>query len=153
MAEQNFRKYGWPIPKHLESVVAAITPTAEHELPVSSSANKTTDQVESDAKNSRPGHGNRLAAGMGKLQEIDLGPEASAKNIQRTEEARRRLEGLPLDVTEETNGNNEQASKPEKRRRWQKRRNSEDVKRDMMVEAVLREAKRMCFFPPLHLGY
>lgn len=87
-----------------------------------------------------------MAAGLGKLQEIDLGPEASARNIQRTDEARRRLEGMPPEPAEAESGNTVQPRPPVKRRRWQQRRNSDDLRRDMMVEAVLREAK--CMFAP-----
>jgi hypothetical protein len=82
----------------------------------------------------------RLAAGMGKLQEVDLGPLAAARNIERTEEAQKKLDGTYVEkevVPKVRLGRN---GKP---RRQPKRRNSEDMRRDQMVEAVLREAKRM----------
>jgi hypothetical protein len=76
---------------------------------------------------------------MGKLHEVDLGPDATARNIERTEAAWKKLEGRDneMKTTEKVRlGKN---GKP----RWQpKRRNSEDMRRDQMVEAVLREAKR-----------
>lgn len=77
-----------------------------------------------------------MAAGMGKLQEIDLGPEAAARNVQLTEQARLRFKGHTENAVPETNTTEKRRPK-----RWQKRRNSEDERRDMMVEAVLRESK------------
>lgn len=82
-----------------------------------------------------------MAAGLGQIQEIDLGPEASERNIQRTEEARRRLAGVAVETPEEAPRDKEKPGKSGRRRRQQKRRNSEDMRRDMLVEAVLSEAK------------
>ncbi|KAH7115321.1 hypothetical protein B0J11DRAFT_561860 [Dendryphion nanum] len=136
IAEQNHVKYGWPIPAHLAhavrhlSLTNSTTPnTAAKDAPISASlAGAVTNKPAPDA---------RMAAGMGKLQEIDLGPEATARNIQLTEQARRRMEGLPAEPAVE-----EPATNPKRKpRRWQKRRNSEDMRRDQMVEAVLRESK------------
>jgi hypothetical protein len=78
---------------------------------------------------------------MGKLQEVDLGPEASQRNLAMIEEARKRGEGYTRDTGVKA-GDGKEQQKPGKRRRWQKRRNSEDLRRDMAVEAVLKEAKR-----------
>ncbi|KAK1825784.1 hepatocellular carcinoma-associated antigen 59-domain-containing protein [Podospora conica] len=77
---------------------------------------------------------------QGKLLEIDLGDEARARNIEMTERARRRLQGLGADA-EET------VSRPTKIRlgpdgkpwRGKKRRGSEDIKRDQLVEEFLHE--------------
>jgi len=86
-------------------------------------------------------------AALGKLQEIDLGEEARSKNVQRTDMARRKMEGEEVE---------EVAVKPVKvrlgpnGRPWRSRkttRGSDDVKRDMMVEDVLRESRRMFPFP------
>ena len=73
--------------------------------------------------------------------EIDLGPDATLKNTVRTEAARLRSLGRPQE---------EEVSKPEKvrlgrdgkprRKRW--RRASDDLKRDAIVEAVMKESKR-----------
>ena len=138
MAEKNRRQYGWPIPKHLEGVVATLASTEP----------KSTISAIDPGKQ-KVGGDIRMAAGMGKLQEIDLGPEASAKNILRTEEARRRLEGLPLEVVEEPPRKEDKVAKPGRKRRQPKRRNSDDLRRDMMVEAVLKEAK--CRIPSLYI--
>jgi hypothetical protein len=86
----------------------------------------------------------RQPASLGKLQEIDLGDEARDRNVAQTERARRRLDG---EVVEEEEGE----KKPVKVRlgpdgkpwRGRKRRGSEDVKRDRLVEDVLRENRRM----------
>lgn len=82
----------------------------------------------------------RNPATHGMLQEIDLGPSASTRNATMTEAATRRLDGGEAPVSE---------SKPEKvrlgrdgkPRRRRKRRNSEDLKRDDIVEAILKENK------------
>ena len=91
----------------------------------------------------------RQPAALGKLFEIDLGDEARDRNVERTEQARRRMDG---EVVEE-----EQAPKGKVRlgrdgKPWRprKRRGSNDVKRDMLVEDVLRE-NRCEYGPSLHL--
>jgi hypothetical protein len=81
----------------------------------------------------------RQPAALGKLQEIDLGPDATLKNIERTEAAKKKLEGGVEEVEETT-------VKPRLRRdgkpwRGPRRRNSEDVKRDQIVEEVLKETR------------
>ncbi|KAK0733394.1 hepatocellular carcinoma-associated antigen 59-domain-containing protein, partial [Lasiosphaeria miniovina] len=78
---------------------------------------------------------------LGKLQEIDLGDEARARNIAMTERARRRLQGLAAE-DEEVPG-----SPPKKARlgpdgkpwRPRNRRGSDDIKRDQLVEEFLSE--------------
>jgi len=88
----------------------------------------------------------RQPAALGKLVEVDLGEEARARNEERT---RRKLVGEPVS-DEEGKG----PKKPTKVRlgrdgkpwRGRKRRNSEDIKRDKMVEDILRENKRRFLF-------
>lgn len=90
----------------------------------------------------------RQPAILGRLHEIDLGDEVKSKNIKRTEWATRRLNGEP--VMEDLN----ESKKPEKVRlgrdgkpwRGRKRRGSEDVKRDQLVEEVLRENRCKSLF-------
>lgn len=73
----------------------------------------------------------REPATLGKLHEIDLGQETKLQNIARTEEATRRMAGESSDAVE-SNGKS-----------WRnRRRNSEDIERDRLVEEVLRESKR-----------
>lgn len=91
-------------------------------------------------------HVQRQPATLGKLLEIDLGEEARERNVERTEQARRKLDGSgPEDEeTERGDGRNKNAKtrlgpdgQPWRSRK--KRRGSDDVKRDKMVEDVLRE--------------
>lgn len=76
----------------------------------------------------------RQPAALGRLHEIDLGPDATARNIALTEAAHRRLDGAP-----------EEDEKPCLRRDGKpfrrKRRTSTDIKRDQLVEEVMRESK------------
>lgn len=86
----------------------------------------------------------RQPATIGKLLEIDLGEDARALTAARTEQARRRMAGE--EVAEETTGppRKVRLGKDGKPWRGRKRRNSEDVKRDAFVEAVMRENRREC---------
>jgi len=137
MAEKNYRQYGWPIPQHLQATVAAIAPDLK---PSFADAVPRQGRVSVEAPVD-PEHSNRLAAGQGKLQEVDLGPEAAA----RSEEAWKRLH----------NGESVETSRTRKGRgnkygyAWRKPKGNgkteEDVRRDKLVEAVLSEAKRMSF--------
>lgn len=88
----------------------------------------------------------RQPAALGKLHEIDLGPDATLKNIARTEAAQRKLEGMEPEVDETT-------GKVRLRRDgrpygWRKRRNSNDVKRDKLVEEVMRESRLEIYDEP-----
>lgn len=144
-AEKNHRLYGWPVPGHLRHVVATITPTVDQNV-VSTTSGKAdvriVEKVPESAEGANPDYSHRMAAGMGKLQEIDLGPEATAQNIQRTEEAWRRQQGGRAYVPESEPPAKVRLGKDGKPRRNRNKRNSEDLRRDAMVEAVMREAKR-----------
>ncbi|KAJ6257086.1 hypothetical protein Dda_7971 [Drechslerella dactyloides] len=73
-------------------------------------------------------------ATLGKLQEIDLGAESTRKNVERTEEAKRRLAaGEPWREPEPED--------PKKKKRGKRRRNSLDIERDKLVEEVLKESR------------
>jgi hypothetical protein len=79
----------------------------------------------------------------GKLMEIDLGDEARARNIAETERARRRLEGLPdEEVDSDGRPRKVRLGRDGKPWRGRNRRNSEDIKRDQLVEEFLRENRR-----------
>jgi hypothetical protein len=84
----------------------------------------------------------RQPAGTGKLQEIDLGPDASRQNVLRTQAAV--FGDHSPDVSDDTN-----TRKVRKRRR--QRRTSDDIRRDKMVEAILAESRRM--FAISNMGY
>ncbi|PVI02195.1 hypothetical protein DM02DRAFT_653822 [Periconia macrospinosa] len=123
LAEKNLRLHGWPIPKHLEAAVASLAPDSiEKPAAVVASAPSANDH---------PGvsdeHNHRLAAGKGKLQEVELSSSGAAVRQDKTP---------ALEST-----NKVRLGKDGKPRRHPKRRNSEDLRRDQIVEAVLREAK------------
>ncbi|KAI9823583.1 MAG: hypothetical protein M1832_002364 [Thelocarpon impressellum] len=85
----------------------------------------------------------RQPASLGKLHEIDLGPSSTLSNIARTEAARRRLDnGEPAEQQQPLGRN----GKPWRGRR---RRTSEDVRRDQLVEEVLRESRLEIYNEPL----
>ncbi|KAK7533173.1 uncharacterized protein J3D65DRAFT_634617 [Phyllosticta citribraziliensis] len=78
-------------------------------------------------------HRERQPAGMGKLQEIDLGEEVTRMNAQRTQEATRKLQsGETAEPSDERFAG--------RGRRGRKRRTSEDIKRDKIVEDILKES-------------
>src|SRR3954463_3911390 len=90
--------------------------------------------------------GERQPASVGKLLEIDLGDEARKGNVERTDKARRKLDGEEME--EEGKKKLKVRLGPEgKPWRGRKRRGSEDVKRDRLVEDVLRENRRTSHFP------
>jgi len=84
----------------------------------------------------------RQPAALGKLHEIDLGPDATLRNIARTEAAKRRLEDGEEEVEERTG--KVRLRRDGKPWRGRRRRNSEDAKRDQLVEQVLRETRCKC---------
>ncbi|KAI2730777.1 hypothetical protein CBS147332_2629 [Penicillium roqueforti] len=91
---------------------------------------------------SLPGHQTREPASLGKLHEIDLGQEATLRNIARTEAATRQMTengGLPtsVDTAPETGRPNSDG----KSWRNRKQRTDADIARDRLVEEVLRESK------------
>ncbi|KNG85535.1 hypothetical protein ANOM_005849 [Aspergillus nomiae NRRL 13137] len=90
----------------------------------------------------------REPASLGKLHEIDLGQETKLQNIARTEAATRKLAGD--DEYEHLKHDDSlfkaaPVGKDERLWRRQKRRTSEDIERDRLVEEVLRESKRKLF--------
>lgn len=79
---------------------------------------------------------------LGRLQEVDLGDEARMRNAAMTEQARRRLAGEVVDDDMEDSRKRARIGKDGKPWRSRKRRASEDVKRDQLVEELMRENKR-----------
>lgn len=85
----------------------------------------------------------RKPASSGKLHEIDLGPSATERNVQRTQQARQRLEGVGAEESEPTKprrvriGRDGKPMKPRKRFR----RRSEDVERDKLIDSLMKEAR------------
>ncbi|EFW22088.1 hypothetical protein D8B26_002176 [Coccidioides posadasii str. Silveira] len=85
----------------------------------------------------------RQPATLGKLHEIDLGPDSKLRNIERTKAATRNLaSGEPIQTEDkDVGGKKSRVDKDGKSWRHRKRRNSEDIRRDQLVEEVLRESK------------
>ncbi|KAI4169320.1 MAG: hypothetical protein LQ348_007303 [Seirophora lacunosa] len=88
----------------------------------------------------------RQPAALGKLHEIDLGLDATLKNIARTEAAKRRLEGGEPEIEESTG--KVRLRKDGKPWRSRRRRNSDDVKRDKLVEEVMKESRLEIYDEP-----
>lgn len=88
------------------------------------------------------GHQTREPASLGKLHEIDLGHEATLRNIARTEAATRQMENgqLPTSVDHATSETGRPGSDG-KSWRNRKQRTEADIARDRLVEEVLRESK------------
>jgi hypothetical protein len=84
----------------------------------------------------------RQPAGVGKLLEIDLGPDTTLQNIARTEAAQKRLETGEPEASPAGPARKPRLGKDGKPWRSRKRRNSEDVKRDKLVEDIMRESRR-----------
>ncbi|KAI0854435.1 hepatocellular carcinoma-associated antigen 59-domain-containing protein [Daldinia vernicosa] len=92
----------------------------------------------------RPEQQNRAL--QGQLMEIDLGDEARSRNEALTERARRKLHGEAIEDDDEQR---QQSGRPKKVRlgrdgkpwRPRNRRNSDDIKRDQLVEEILRESR------------
>ncbi|KAJ5138876.1 Hepatocellular carcinoma-associated antigen 59 [Penicillium bovifimosum] len=111
-------------------------PAADRPADISNSNNPTQEEAAAGA--GLPGHQKREPATLGKLHEIDLGHEATLRNIARTEAATRKMAekgDLPTsapDATSEAGG---------KSWRNRKQRTQADIDRDRLVEEVLRESK------------
>ena len=88
----------------------------------------------------------RAPATQGKLHEIDLGPDATLRNIARTAAAQRKLEGTDPEIDEKTG--KIRLRKDGKPYGWRKRRNSDDIKRDKLVEEVMRESRLEIYDEP-----
>lgn len=105
---------------------------------VTSSEQESDDELVAGAAADLGKH--RQPAALGKLHEIDLGLDATLKNIARTEAAKRRLEGREPEVEEATG--KVRLRRDGKPWRGRRRRNSDDVKRDRLVEEVMKESRR-----------
>lgn len=86
----------------------------------------------------------RQAATLGKLHEVDLGPDAKMRNIERTQMATNRLAG-----SVDSDGEGGSSKEPGTKQKWKnkQKRDSEGIRRNQLVEEVLRESKRE-FRPP-----
>lgn len=96
----------------------------------------------------------RNPASLGKIHEIDLGADTSVRNAERTQKAIRRAQNgealpdqdeKPLKARKPRMGRDGKLIKPRPR----KRRNSEDIKRDQLVEQVLQESRLEIYDGPV----
>lgn len=83
----------------------------------------------------------RQPATVGKLMEIDLGNEARNRNVQETERARRKAAGEQV-IDEDAAPKKIRLGPDGKPWRGRKRKTSEEIKRDKLVEDVFRENRR-----------
>jgi hypothetical protein len=104
----------------------SISPTAEY---VTLSSNKT-------------GEVNRQPAALGKIQEVDLGDEVRDKNVARTN---RLLNGEEVGDNLQLKPTKVRLGRDGKPWRGKKRRGSDDIARDKLVEDILRENRRKPF--------
>jgi Hepatocellular carcinoma-associated antigen 59 len=107
--------------------------------------NDTSDAQDSGEEDLRhPGKQTmqRQPASLGKIHEIDLGDDASLRNRQRTELAMRKARGEHIPPEEPAVVKKPRLGRNGKPRRGPKRRNSDDLKRDQLVEQVLHESRR-----------
>ncbi|RKF81942.1 putative mrna splicing factor rna helicase protein [Golovinomyces cichoracearum] len=96
----------------------------------------------------------RQPATLGMLQEIDLGDEAREQNVKMTERATRRLDG---EMTEDEKEAGTSRKKGRKKRpgkdgkNWwgRKGRRGDDIKRDQLVDQVLRENRLEIYKEPI----
>ncbi|QQK45709.1 Hepatocellular carcinoma-associated antigen 59 [Penicillium digitatum] len=92
---------------------------------------------------SLPGHQTREPASLGKLHEIDLGQEATLRNIARTEAATRQMAEKGELPTSADYAASEMGRPGPDGKSWRnrKQRTDADIARDRLVEEVLRESK------------
>jgi len=129
--------------EYIDSKMTELRQTQSSFIAPRSSATQFAEARSASASVANDAHRERQPAGLGKLQEIDLGPDATAQNIARTEAATKRLGNgtAAMDEEESAREGKVRLGKDGKPWKGRKRRNSEDVKRDMLVEEVLRESR------------
>ncbi|POS85088.1 hypothetical protein EPUL_001598 [Erysiphe pulchra] len=107
----------------------------------------SSDQKLSDISKVKANVAPRQPVTLGMLQEIDLGDEARERNVKMTEQATRRLDGEVIEDEQEISKNRKKGgkTKPGKDGKswWErKRRRGDDIKRDQLVDQVLRENRQ-----------
>lgn len=95
----------------------------------------------------------RQPTALGKLLEVDLGEESRTRNVELTDQARRRLGGEDAEADSGSGSGGAQKKvrlgRDGKPWRGRKRRGSDDIKRDRLVEEVLRENRLEIYETPL----
>ncbi|KAI1806456.1 hepatocellular carcinoma-associated antigen 59-domain-containing protein [Daldinia bambusicola] len=132
---------------------------------------QSTTGIPTTLVTARPRPEQRNRALQGQLMEIDLGEEARSRNEALTERATRKLQGQAVDDDDDCDDydddgqllrNGDGSGRPKKKVRlgrdgkpWRprNRRNSDDIKRDQIVEEILRESRLDVYeapTPPTH---
>ncbi|KAI0404361.1 hypothetical protein F4802DRAFT_598323 [Xylaria palmicola] len=128
--------------RHMEEYIEAEL-ARRHHVASHPGKHRPSDHPGAGAAQNEPaatGGDGKHTALTGKLLEVDLGDEVRSRNAAMTDRARRKLQGLAVEDEDE-------AGRPKKVRlgrdgkpwRPRNRRNSDDVKRDQLVEEILRE--------------
>lgn len=145
---ESFATAGRPIPLvwaneiRMAFIDSEMAKRYQPESKVDHSGSNQPTQEEVAGGLSLPGHQTREPASLGKLHEIDLGHEATLRNIARTEAATRQMEKgeLPTSAGHATSETSRPSSDG-KSWRNRKQRTEADIARDRLVEEVLRESK------------
>ncbi|OJJ57820.1 hypothetical protein ASPSYDRAFT_153604 [Aspergillus sydowii CBS 593.65] len=123
------------VDKHMMAYIESeLAKRYRHGAPGDLSGPDTAALIKADNPLSTSELPEREPASLGKLHEIDLGQETKLRNIARTEEATKRMNG-----DEDALLNERPSSKMPPR--YRKRQTNEDIERDRLVEEVLRESK------------
>ncbi|KAL8955573.1 MAG: hypothetical protein Q9193_006629, partial [Seirophora villosa] len=132
------------VDKHMYAAPKSSVPPLELQILTVSDDQSSGDDLFENTRTDLAKH--RQPAALGKLHEIDLGLDATLKNIARTEAAKRRLEGGEPEIEESTG--KVRLRKDGKPWRSRRRRNSDDVKRDKLVEEVMKESRLEIYDEP-----
>ncbi|CAI7666317.1 unnamed protein product [Penicillium discolor] len=131
------------VDKHMMAFIdSEMAKRYQPESKVDHSGSNQPTQEEVAGVQSLPGHQTREPASLGKLHEIDLGHEATLRNIARTEAATRQMENGELPTSVDHAASETGRPGPDgKSWRNRKQRTEADIARDRLVEEVLRESK------------
>ncbi|KAI1828531.1 hypothetical protein F4861DRAFT_534954 [Xylaria intraflava] len=131
--------------KHMEQYIEAEI-AKRHSMVsdprMSQSSNQLDGRTVQNESTADLGEGKHTAL-TGKLFEVDLGDEARSRNEAMTDRARRKLQGLAVEEEEDKTDRPKKVRLGKDGKPWRpkNRRNSDDIKRDKLVEEILRESK------------
>lgn len=131
------------VDKHMMAYVEAEMSKRRGEDPSTSNFLGPSDDIVRSGKSSywAPTRPEARGATLGKLHEVDLGEEVKQRNIAMTKKAL--SSGGTTELADE--------AQPGKNKRNRRRRNSQDIERDRLVEEVLKET-RLDLYPEVEEG-
>ncbi|KAI1107886.1 hepatocellular carcinoma-associated antigen 59-domain-containing protein [Jackrogersella minutella] len=142
--------------KHMEEYIEAQLAKRHNAIASSSSSRAGTTTTHSQSSNQQPRTtepttitapkpGNPNRALQGQLMEIDLGDEARSRNEALTERATRKMQGEAVEDEEQAGGRPRKVRLGRDGKPWRSRnrRNSDDIRRDQLVEEILRENRHV----------